>query len=695
MQVLEREKMPRFFNSLCTALLGIASLAGPLRAQTPLTADYDADKHIWKLSNGLIEAQYRLSAANSFQMFSLGATAGKQWVRGGRPLSSPIQLNIDGMLLNDSTQWELVSTSVESASRGGLRHVIKLRSWEASAEVTFRFEMYPGQPFLRTFYSYRNLDQVMHFVQTAKFVNLRVNTEQRQMRAFYVNQVRQGTPLMFDTFERSLSGGPVAVSAGAYADQCTWLALRDDADNGIVLGWEFDGRSLVNAQLTNSGARVLLSGGPLDLNVRVPAGRDLTLPASFLGLYQGDWDEAGYRTQRYVEAVLAIPPPDDRFPYLMFDTWGYLQNIDETTLRRAAQIAAQIGVEVFTVDLGWARRIGEWRDDPVKFPGGLRAFSDYVHSLGMKLGLHFVPAEASARAPVLLANPDWTASVNEDYFGAQSMCLANGPMQAWVRDTALRLIQSYGVDWFAQDGENLVKNCSKTTHTHNPFNSNWANSVNGIDAAVEAVRSQAPQTLWENNADGGTMSTFEAVKHYVTFGSCDACEHLPRRQSVYGMSYVFPPRFIDRYMEEPPIKFTTRSSMFGGPWILMQRLTELTPAEIDLLRQEGSIYKSLRSLIRGGKVYHLLGRPDGFSIEAIESFRSDWDRGVIFVYRPDSPATSQTIFPRGLDPNRNYQVSFQESKDILSQNGAALMSGGIKVKLPSVLFAEIVYVNGQ
>ena len=503
---------------------------------------------------------------------------------------------------------------------------------------------------------------------------------------------------MFDTNERDLSamgGAPLTIFSGAYADQCTWLALRDDADNGIVFGWEFDGRSRVNAQLSVPRDRVTLWGGPLNLNVTVAAGREIALPAAFLGLYEGDWDEAGYRTQRYTEAVLAAPLPDDRFPYLMYDTWGYGQNIDEATLRRAAQIAAGIGVELFIVDLGWARQIGEWEPDPVKFPGGLRALSDYVHSLGMKLGLHFVPAEAAATAPVIAQHPDWTATVNNNYYGAESLCLAHRPAQNWVRDSVVSLIQNYGVDWITQDGENLVKVCTNTTHTHNALNSNWGNSVNGIDALVESVRLRAPSTLWENNADGGTMSTFEAVKHYATFGSCDACEHQPRRQAIYGMSYVFPPRFISRYMQEPPIKFTTRSSMFGGPWILMQPLTQLSPSEVSLLRSEGAIYKSLRGLIRDGKVFHLLPRADGVSIEAIESFRSDLDRGVIFVYRPNSPISTPTIFPRGLDPSRNYRVSFQDSSDSFAQSGAALMSGGIKVKLPSILSAEIVYLSGE
>lgn len=80
-------------------------------------------------------------------------------------------------------------------------------------------------------------------------------------------------------------------------------------------------------------------------------------------------------------------------------------------------------------------------------------------------------------------------------------------------------------------------------------------------------------------------------------------------------------------------------------------------------------YTSLRGLIREGKVYHLLGPPNGLQIEAIESFHPDWDRGVIFVYRPDPPITSPTVFPRGLNPARNYRSDSKRAPTRLRETG--------------------------
>jgi hypothetical protein len=657
-------------------------------------ASYDPDTRTWSLTNDLVAARYSLDDNGLFRLQALEQVGGTRWVADNAPASSPIYLEVDDVVLDTTTPWQLADTRVEAAEPDGQRHVILLRNSDFQVEVEIRVEIHPGQPFIRSSYAYHNLDTVKHYVTQARFINLRLNSG-GELRAFYVNQVRQSSPLLYDTIDTWLSAGePLALYTGAYADHCTWLVLTDQATNGVILGWEANTPSQVTALREDTAQSVSIEGGPLDLHVPVAPGEWLRLPASFVGFFQGDWDEAGYRTQRYVEAVLAEPLPDDNFPYFMFDSWGYQQNINERTLRRAAEIAAHTGVELFIVDLGWARSIGDWREDPQKFPSGLRAFSDYVHSLGMKFGLHFVPVEAAEDAPVLMQNPDWTATEEGAYFFAEPLCISNRPTQEWLRDSALSLVQTYNVDWFVQDAENLVKSCTKETHTHDPANSKWDNSVNGLDAFMDFMRATAPQVGWENNADGGTMASFGAVKNYTTFGSCDACWANDRREVVDGMSYVFPPRFISRYTGEEPNRFDARSSMFGGPWILMQRITEWTPAEIELVRQEASIYKSLRGLIREGKVYHLLPRPRPDTIGAIESFHPEWDRAVVFVYRAESSVDSQIIYPRGLDPEHSYTVNFQESREVFSSKGADLMDQGIKVKLPTEQFAEIIYITG-
>ncbi len=41
------------------------------------------------------------------------------------------------------------------------------------------------------------------------------------------------------------------------------------------------------------------------------------------------------------------------------------------------------------------------------------------------------------------------------------------------------MIDMYNIDYIVQDGEDMVKYCAKSTHTHNIGDSNYANSIFG------------------------------------------------------------------------------------------------------------------------------------------------------------------------------------------------------------------------
>ena len=291
------------------------------------------------------------------------------------------------------------------------------------------------------------------------------------------------------------------------------MAMRDSNDRGLFAGWEFNGRAKTTVSHLGEDGRLQLSSEVAELHHPVAPSDSFDVPTAFIGIFHGDFDEAGYRTQRFAEAVIAkASPPNTPFPYVSWDSLGLAGTIDEQTLFQNADIAASLGVELFVVDLGWARSIGDWYADDAKFPHGLAAVSSGVHDLGMRFGLHFALTEADAASPVLQAHPDWATSDEAGYYGALSLCLSNPPARDWLIQQAIRMIDDYSVDWILQDGANVVKRCTKTTHTHDPADSNYSNAVDGLDYVVSAVQAARPNVLWENCENGGSMMTFQHGK---------------------------------------------------------------------------------------------------------------------------------------------------------------------------------------
>jgi hypothetical protein len=58
--------------------------------------------------------------------------------------------------------------------------------------------------------------------------------------------------------------------------------------------------------------------------------------------------------------------------------------------------SAELGLEMFGLDAGWFRAVGDWHPDPKKFQNGLKAVSDAAHRRGLKIGLWVDWAQAGA-----------------------------------------------------------------------------------------------------------------------------------------------------------------------------------------------------------------------------------------------------------------------------------------------------------
>lgn len=92
-------------------------------------------------------------------------------------------------------------------------------------------------------------------------------------------------------------------------------------------------------------------------------------------------------------------------PPMGWNTWNvYLGVPDETILKKSADYMSEnllkSGYEYFVIDALWYKNdiTGEWSFDEYgrlqpnsqKFPHGILSFSDYIHSLGLKFGVHMM-----------------------------------------------------------------------------------------------------------------------------------------------------------------------------------------------------------------------------------------------------------------------------------------------------------------
>ena len=331
------------------SVLSITLLAGLAFGRTQ--SNFDPDRNTWTLSNGLIRASFQLTAEGFFLTQQISdLQSGDQWTASPNRPASLVRLQADNDLFDAQTKYFLVTHYAESVNPGGVRQFIVLQDVNGRAQITVILDLFDDHPVLRYSLKYKNLTKATTHITWINMVPWTFDDLGKRYTAFRVNQWSVvSRPEDFQPLQNLLdtAGTAVQVYSGSDGQQCGWLALRDSDQRGLFTGWEFDGRTKTTVRQDGSKGYVQFNSTVLDLNHPVKSNSEFQVPNTFIGLFHGDWDEAGYRTQRFVESVLARPAPDSKtFPYVSWDSWAYQEKIDETDSAPQRRYCGQPGRSV-------------------------------------------------------------------------------------------------------------------------------------------------------------------------------------------------------------------------------------------------------------------------------------------------------------------------------------------------------------
>jgi hypothetical protein len=520
-----------------------------------------------------------------------------------------------------------------------------------------------------------------------------------------------------------------------------WFMVRgDDGDvGGWYVGVEFSGR--VAMSLKRSGATlegtVGLDPEPGPFRTRLATGETFATPTVFLGATDGDLDDTGNTLRRWVRQVLGDPSTlaDPAYPLVTNNSWGSAMAIDEAQARRMIDDAARLGFEMFHLDAGWFRAVGDWHADPKKFPHGIAALSDYAHRRGLKFGLWADWTQAgtsTAKGALDVADPkvrDWLTTDpppgwKPAEFKGITIDLGVPAAQAWATAETERLVRDYHLDMLEHDGYVVAQGCDRDDHPHAPADPArtrryrdddflWVDGPNATDVSLHATRAyyaiqhalkrRHPGLLLEVCNDGGRMVDFGSAAYGDYFSIVDSYDPLSNRQAFYDASHVLPPAMLETYVKAWPaprienFRYMLRSGMMGW-FTVMIDTNDWTPAQHAAAAREIAFYQStLRPLIRSADLYHVGPRPDGKGWDGTEYFDDARDRGVLFAFHGREAQPHEFRYKlRGLRAQQRYRVHFRDrSSPDRVLDGRALMAIGLTVTLPMPQTSELVVIEGE
>ena len=458
-----------------------------------------------------------------------------------------------------------------------------------------------------------------------------------------------------------------------------------------------------------------ISGGLHDQGFRkdLQPGEELVGPRVVLALGQDDLF-ATAATVADIGRAHWYPPVDADFPPTEWNHWWpYVDHLDEATFRANVDAAADLGLELCTLDAGWygpTDPAAPWYDyrgdwDTVnthRFPSGIRALADHVHQRGMKFGLWCEIEGLGVKARLTNERPDLPAIRSGDHLGY--VCFANPAGQAWATETLDRLITAYACNWVKLDfNVDPGLGCDRTDHGHDADDGLFEH-YRGYYAVLDAMRARHPHVVLENCSSGGLRVDVEIARHtHLSYISDpDWPEHslqvywatllalAPDRQLHWAYSQWWDPtahphqRFDPNDPDLTPerLDFYTRLSMLHG-FGLSQKLPDLPGWVADRYREHIRLYKTVvRRYVQQARAVALTGQPqregEGERWAAFQYALPGGQEHLVFVFRLDGSESTHTVRLRALDPDRTYVVRSLGSGRVEHLTGAALADAGLR-----------------
>jgi alpha-galactosidase len=456
-----------------------------------------------------------------------------------------------------------------------------------------------------------------------------------------------------------------------------WFALDMAAEpateeNGEVwfgaLAWS--GNWKLTAESTIYGqTRIGLGINDWDFALQLEAGESYITPSSFGGYSRAGFGAASRVLHRFVRET--ILPHKHQLRKVLYNSWEATTfNVNEPDQVALAEIAAEMGVELFVLDDGWFHKrnldnaaLGDWWADESKFPNGLNPLIEKVKALGMDFGLWLEPEMVNADSELYRAHPDWVI-----HFPTRTRTQARNQMilnlaREDVQDYLIALIDDllfkHKIAFIKWD---MNRNVSEPGWQDQAEpRAIWVRYVEGLYRVWGTLRERHPNVIWQSCSGGGGRADLGILQFADQVWISDMTEPTMRLQIQEGYSQIYPANTMEAWVTDMgakhlPLEFRFHVSMAGllgiGANLHHWNSTEREQAKKLILQ-----YKAVRQIIQNGQLYRLRSAFESF-FSSLMYVSLDQTEAVLFAFRTHAPDPIKLppIYLAGLEPTALYQI---------------------------------------
>ncbi|MGI5130683.1 alpha-galactosidase [Pseudonocardia sp. CA-107938] len=467
---------------------------------------------------------------------------------------------------------------------------------------------------------------------------------------------------------------------------------------GVALVWSGSWRMQVDAVPFREVVRVSAGVDDETTVIALAPGEEFETPHLL-----GTWSPSGtaglarawHAYQRQVLLRPVGPPP------VVYNSWyatGFDVRVDHQLA--LADVAADLGAEVFVVDDGWfvgrtsdRAGLGDWHVDPEKFPDGLEPLVTGVLERGMRFGLWIEPESVNPDSDLYRAHPDWVYRAGDRPLTTMRnqyvLDLGRPEVKAWAAATLRRLLTRYPITYLKWDMNRAVTDGGRPG---DPHSREWSVAhTRAYHRLLDLLRDEFPHVTVEACAGGGGRVDNAVLARCDVVWPSDETGPRDRLAIQHGFLSVYPPSVMSSWVTDEPDRLDTAPTSLEFRFVVAMAGVLGIGADVlawdaktrDRARELVARYRELRPVLLGGEVTRHGAPGDPWC--AVQYALAD--RIVALVWaRPDAGGVRLRL--AGLQPGATYRLH-----DGRTVTGATLAVSGLDVPFALAPDCDVVVVD--
>lgn len=426
-------------------------------------------------------------------------------------------------------------------------------------------------------------------------------------------------------------------------------------------------------------ARFVMGINPNNFNFRIEPEQVFESPEAVMTFAKNGLNSLSHNFHEFVrEHVLRRTWAKKVRPVLLNSWEACYFNFNETKLVNMAKEAKKIGVELFVMDDGWfgnrnddKSSLGDWDVNLTKLPNGVSGLCSKINDLGLDFGIWLEPEMINVDSALYRSHPNWAVDIpGIEHSEGRNQRILNLTIEE-VRDYLVArifdLLSSANIKYVKWDMNRIftdyygfnLSNQGEFAHRY----------VLGLYDILGRIVEEFPDVLFEGCASGGNRFDLGILSYMSQIWASDNTDPWCRANIQTGYSYGYPMSVIAAHISASPNHQTLRQTLLETRFNVASfamlglelNLSDLKDEELEILKTEIEVYKSVRDLIFTGDYIRIKnGEETDFNNHVFEwiCVSKDKERALAFTMQDKAVANQPNASLRltGLDDNKLYHI---------------------------------------